>query len=78
MKETLDAVYADGVFRPLRKPRVRNRQRVHLTVETTSSPRADEILALACSVYDGMGEEKIRQIEEVALDRTRFFGGRGD
>ena len=35
---------------------------------------ADEILALATQVYEGLSEEEIDEIERIILDRRDFFG----
>jgi hypothetical protein len=32
-----------------------------------------EILALAAAVYEGLSEDEIREIEEIALERGDFF-----
>ena len=42
----------------------------------TISPSPDEILALVSQVYAGLSTTDIKQVEEVALDRSNFFAGR--
>jgi hypothetical protein len=36
----------------------------------------DEMLKLAEQIYEGLSEEEISEIEQIALDRTNFFGDR--
>ncbi len=71
---TCEAVYENGVFRPLAAPpNVAEGQRVRLTVEP--GPQQD-VLELAAKVYEGLSEEQIDEIEKIILDRGDFFGGR--
>ena len=77
MRETIDAVYESGVFRPLSKPAVADGQKVRLVVDTQAgSPDLDPI-DLAADVYKGLSEEQIAQVEEAALDRKHFFRNDG-
>ena len=79
-EETIAAIYENGVFRPLDPVdgSVSEGQRVDLVVmpvaQTTLTP--DEILALAASVYDGLSEEEINELEKIALDRSNWSTGR--
>ena len=75
MKHSIDAVYENGVFRPLQRDAVvvPNGQRVRITVDDEREPEA---LRLAISVYDGLSDKDLDEIEQIALDRSRFFGTR--
>ena len=73
MKQTLDAVYEDGVFKPSRPPEIPNGQHVRLEVETFSQPSAGDLLELATQVYQGLPENDIDEIETIALQRRNFF-----
>jgi predicted DNA-binding antitoxin AbrB/MazE fold protein len=75
MKETIEAIFENGTFRPLQPETVGlpNGQVVRLTVE--SSPKS-RILELAARVYEGLSEEEIDDIQRIALDRSNFFGSR--
>ena len=73
MRQTLAAVYEDGVFRPLNRPKLSDGQHVQLIVEMASEPSPDDILALAAKVYEDLSDEQIREIEQIALDRRDFF-----
>lgn len=69
----MEAVFENGVFRPLAPEdlSLADGQRVRLTVET--KPLSADPLALAAAVFDGMSPEQIRQVEQIALDRSWFF-----
>ncbi len=76
LKQTVDAVFENGVFRPL-TPRdipIVEGQQVRLTVETLESPA--EVLELATQVYDGLTEQQIDEIEQLALNRSNWFDER--
>lgn len=74
MHETLDAVYENGVFRPLGHPAVAEDKRVRLRVEPACSVPPQDLLDLAAKVYEGLSEEEIDEVERIALDRGSFFG----
>ena len=75
-KETLEAIYENGVFRPLKRPKITEGQQVRLIVEGTSGMRPEDILDLAAQVYQGLSQEEIAEIEKIALGRRSFFGDR--
>ncbi len=73
MTQTYEAVYENGVFRPVTPPVIlTNGQHVRLSVEIDD---AAHILELAARVYQGLPDEQIDEIETIALDRSRFFEG---
>jgi len=74
--QTIDAVYEDGVFRPLTdiKIAIPKGRPIKLQVETLESP--EDCLTLATQVYDGLSEEEIKEIEAIAMNRAEFFGER--
>ena len=74
MKQTLEAVYENGVFKPLRPPEIADGQQVRLMIEPLSQPSADDLLELAAQVYQGFSEKDMDEIESIALDRRNFFG----
>lgn len=47
MKASVDAVYQDGVFRPVSPPELPEGERVRLTVERVTQTKPDDILKLA-------------------------------
>lgn len=76
--ETIDAVFEHGSFRVLRPPRIplRDGQRVRLVIDTEEPPSPDRILALAAGVYEGLSPQEVKEVEQIALQRQDFFGGR--
>ncbi len=75
MKQIVEAIYVNGVFRPVQPNVVElaDGQRVCISVEDAAVPEA---LRLATSVYDGLVEADINEIERIALDRGNFFDKR--
>ena len=73
MKRTLDAVYENGVFKPLLPPALPNGQQVRLEFETLSHPPQADLLQLAAQVYAGLSEADVDEIERHALARPDFF-----
>lgn len=75
MRQTIDAVYENGTFRPIRRAAVTvaDGQRVRITVDDECEPDA---LLLAMCVYDGLSDEEIDDVERIALDCGTFFGAR--
>jgi len=71
MQQTVDAIYENGAFRPLQPVTVDDGQRVHVKITCNGGPDA---LQLAAQVYDGLFDQQIDEIEQIALDRSRFFG----
>jgi predicted DNA-binding antitoxin AbrB/MazE fold protein len=73
MSETLEAIYENGVFKPLKAPRISEGQHVRLTIETASEATPEELLNLAAKVYQGLSDKQIHEIEAIALNRSDFF-----
>ena len=74
MAEVCEAIFEQGVFRPVAPPsrKFRNGQHVRLIVETDPTPTED-ILELAGDVYEGLSSQDIDEVERIALDRSAFF-----
>lgn len=77
MRQTLDAVFEDGAFRPLGSARLglSPGQRVRLIVESPVETE-EELIELAAQVYDGLSNEQLDEVERIALHRSNFFGRR--
>lgn len=75
MKRDIDAIYENGTFRPLKPQAVEipEGRQVRITVDDEIDPEA---LRLATRVYDGLSDQDIEDVEQIALDRSRFFGMR--
>jgi predicted DNA-binding antitoxin AbrB/MazE fold protein len=72
VKGTVEAVFQDGVFRPVQRPNLPEGERVRLTVESVGQDRTDDILRLAARVYEGLSLRDIDDIEEMARHRAFF------
>ncbi len=74
MKQTLEAIYENGVFRPLKSLKLSEGQQVWLMVETNLEWTPEDMLNLAAQVYQGLATEQVDEIEHIALNRRNFFG----
>jgi predicted DNA-binding antitoxin AbrB/MazE fold protein len=77
MKETIEAIYEKGVFRPLETPDISEGLKVRLEVETLPESSVDDLLELAAKVYRNLSDEQIDEIEQIAFDRDELFGKKG-
>jgi predicted DNA-binding antitoxin AbrB/MazE fold protein len=71
MARTVDAIFEEGVFKPLSPLNISEHKRIKLIIEDESEEPSD-ILSLASMVYNGFSPEDIVDIEKVVLDRTHF------
>ena len=73
MGRTIDAIYEEGVLKPLQDPGLQEHQRVviNLHVEPEIDPEAT--LSRWREVYGGLSDEEIAEVEAIALDRSRFL-----
>jgi predicted DNA-binding antitoxin AbrB/MazE fold protein len=72
MKSTVEAIFEDGVFKPVRPPELAEGQRVQITVESILRLAPEEILRIAADVYRGLSDSDIREIEDMARRRVFF------
>lgn len=72
VKATVDAVFQNGVFKPVRRPDLTEGERVRITVETLGQDKPADVLQLAANVYKGLSSEDIDEIEEMARERVFF------
>lgn len=74
MAEVIEAVYEDGMFRPLEGVDLREGQRGALVFApvTKSRREAEDLLRAWQLVYEGLSEDDIAAVEAMALDRSRF------
>jgi len=72
VKTTVDAVFQGGVFKPVQRPAFLEGERVRMTVESVRKATPQEIFELATHVYDGLSNEDISEIEEMARHRPLF------
>lgn len=74
MTKDVDAIYENGTFRPIGDAKIPLAEgaRVRLSVKSVEPASAD-VLALAATVYAGLSDEDVAEIEQIAMDRSRFF-----
>lgn len=70
MTQILDAVFENGMFRPVKPIALTEGQTVRLVVETDT---AEDILILAAKVYEGLSDDDVRAVEQISLDRRDWF-----
>lgn len=73
MTRVIDAIYEQGMLKPLEALDLVEHQRVRLTIHELGEESPDEQLDAWQGVYDGLTDEEIVQIEAVAFDRTHFL-----
>jgi predicted DNA-binding antitoxin AbrB/MazE fold protein len=73
MQQILEAIYENGTFRPLKVPQLAEGEMVQLVVHSQPAITPDDILAIAASVYEGLSEDEICEVEQIAYDRTNFM-----
>jgi predicted DNA-binding antitoxin AbrB/MazE fold protein len=74
MARTFEAVYEGGVLKPLKDPGLDEHQRVvvELRLELPMDDGQQQLRAWQ-SVYEGLSEADIDEVEDIALDRSRFM-----
>ena len=76
MKQIVEAVYVDGVFKPVKPLNISEGQHVRLEIDEPTEENPEDLLELATRVYDGLTDDEIDKIEKVATQRLDFFGER--
>lgn len=71
MSKTVEAVYENGVFKPVVPIDMPEHKKLLLVIEEETEVSA-KILSLASNVYKGFSTKDIEEVERVALDRSRF------
>jgi predicted DNA-binding antitoxin AbrB/MazE fold protein len=71
--KAIDAVFERGVFRPLGPLGASLTEGQHVRIVIEREQPAQEILALASKVYEGLSEQDINEIERGATDRRTSF-----
>jgi predicted DNA-binding antitoxin AbrB/MazE fold protein len=73
MSLIFEAIYENGVLKPLQDPGLLEHERVVVNVERTEGENASSQLAAWREVYSGLSESDIAEVEAIALDRSHFF-----
>jgi len=68
----VEAVYEDGLLRPLEDPGLEQHQRVLLEIRFEPQEQASSALEAWHQVYEGLSEDEIAEVEAMALGRSRF------
>ncbi len=71
MPKTVEAIFEDGVLKPISPLNISEHKKVKLVIEDECVEPFD-VLSLASMVYNGLSPEDIEEIEKLALDRSRF------
>lgn len=72
MTKILEAVYEDGVLKPLADPRLTDHQRVIVEIRLPDEPDVASDLGAWQRVYEGLSESDIAEVEAIVLDRSHF------
>ena len=70
MKATIDAVYSDGVFRPVQRPDLPEGSHVRITVETAGGSKPEDVFKQGIDVYEGLSTEDVDFDTVPAMLRT--------
>ncbi len=71
MTKTLEAVYEDGVLKPLGDPGLSDHQRVIVDIRLPVEQDTESELGAWRRVYEGLSESDIAEVEAIALNRSR-------
>ena len=78
MSQIIEAIYQNGVFKPLKplSSEFHDGETVHIEVTETTGEldSVNPIMKLGENFYEGLSEDDINEIEKIALDRSNFFG----
>jgi predicted DNA-binding antitoxin AbrB/MazE fold protein len=67
-----EAVFEDGVLRPLQDPGLAEHHRFAVQVQELGAGDPGSGLAAWHEVYEGLSEDDVAEVEAMALDRSRF------
>ena len=75
MSQIIDAIYEEGVLKPLEPLNLKERAKVHLQIliEDDRRQQAEEILKLARESCKGLSNEELTIMESAKLNRENFF-----
>jgi len=73
MNTIFEAVYENGVFKPLESIKLLEHQRVTIMIQLPMVENPDQELESWHQVYLELSDQEIREIESNALDRSHFM-----
>jgi len=71
-KQSIDAVYEKGIFKPVKQTEINIPEGKKVKIIIDTEENSEDLLKQITSIYDGMTEEEIEEIEKIALDRSNF------
>lgn len=73
MDRILEAIYENGVLRPLESLKIPEHQKVTITIQLPPVENPVQELESWHQVYAGLSDQEIGEIESIALDRGHFM-----
>ena len=73
MTRVLEAIYENGVLRPLEDPGPAESQKIVLELREPPADDAAQQVEAWHRVYEGLSDAQIDELEAIALDRSRFM-----
>ena len=73
MEDIFEAIYEDGVLKPLEPIKLPEHQRVTITIQLPLVENPDQELESWHQVYAALSDKDISEIESIALDRSHFM-----
>jgi predicted DNA-binding antitoxin AbrB/MazE fold protein len=71
MTRTIEAIFEEGVFKPVSPIDISEHKKVTLIIKDETEEPSD-VLSLVSMVYNGLSSEDINDVEKIAFDRSRF------
>ena len=73
MDYSLEAIFENGVLKPLESLKLPEHQKVMITIQLPRVENPDEELESWHQVYAGLSDADICEIESIAFDRSNFM-----
>jgi predicted DNA-binding antitoxin AbrB/MazE fold protein len=73
MNRILEAIYENGVLKPLKSLKLPEHQKVTITIQLPPVENPDQELESWHQVFAGLSDKDIQEIESIALDRSHFM-----
>ena len=73
MEQVLEAIYRDGVLKPLQPLHLAEEQRVIITVNALEPEEPANAMKAWREVYADFSDEEIAEVEQIVLDRSHFM-----
>ena len=72
MAKVFEAIYEDGVLKPVENPGLQEHQRVRREIQQLSDQEVQSELAEWHKVYEGLSDAEIDEIDTIIRDRSNF------